>query len=75
MNYENLGTLPVELACVPDWTRLTAMQRHGLKHLLEFERRLLILLSWIGGLIEQLLLNVIRILLSHEATDAHFKAN
>ena len=59
----------------PDWTRLAAMQGHSLKYLLKFERRLLVLLSWSGGLIEQLLLNVIRILLSHEATDAHFKAN
>ena len=58
-----------------DWTRLAAMQGHSLKYLLEFEGRFFVLLSWSGGLIEQLLLNVIRILLSHEATDAHFKAN
>ena len=58
-----------------DWTRLAAMQGHGLKYLLEFEGRFFVLLSWSGGLIEQLLFNVIRILLSHEATDAHFKAN
>ena len=51
------------------------MQGHGLKHFLEFEGRFFVLLSWSGGLIEQLLLNVIRILLSHEATDAHFTAS